>query len=183
MCEDWRQDSQTLRPRGHLLSLDRLDKLVLCGHSYGTFVAWHLAEQLQRCGVDVQGLVDLDPRYFLVRASEVPNVPRLLAQSLARIHFRLPLEQVACLTPLVDRGCMRANFLEATVQLAADWAHACCSYQHLNDTDHFDLKSSHAWDITNLLASRWERARGRHLPSLETKALARGLHVKPKKRG
>ncbi|CAK9105795.1 unnamed protein product [Durusdinium trenchii] len=77
--------------------------LVLCGHSYGTSVAWTMAEGLLRMGLGplVKGLVDLDPRWFLVRAAEVPCVPRALAHSLGRVHFHLPLEQFTFVVPTV----------------------------------------------------------------------------------
>ncbi|CAE6955149.1 unnamed protein product, partial [Symbiodinium sp. CCMP2456] len=117
-------------------------ELILCGHSFGVTVARSVALQLCTCGLDVRGLVAIDPRCLdfasleLLTAESLTSVPRSLAQSLAHPFYRLDTLELEFVAPL---------------GLAASWDYQLSkrSAYHLFDADHFSLGGVQAWDMSD----------------------------------
>ncbi|CAE7854744.1 unnamed protein product, partial [Symbiodinium necroappetens] len=133
-------------------------ELILCGHSYGVTVARSVALQLCTCGLDVRGLVAIDPRCLdfasleLLSAESLTSVPRSLAQSLSFPFYRLDALELEFVAPLGPHKALRARvFVHLARGLAASWAYQLSkrSAYHLLDADHFSVGGVQAWDMSD----------------------------------
>ena len=143
----------------------RCEALVLCSHSFGAAVAWTLAMRLATSGFDIRAVVSMDFRNVRTKSigevHEVPCVPRSLLQSLAAEHVRLALVDVDFVAPLVPRGRLHPRFLRRK-DAVAPWQSSrlsLCWTRQLAETDHFDLPSSHSWDVQRCLQQCCARRR------------------------
>ncbi|CAE7243231.1 unnamed protein product [Symbiodinium sp. KB8] len=145
-------------------------ELILCGHSYGVTVARSVALQLCTCGLDVRGLVAIDPRCLdfasleLLTAESLTSVPRSLAQSLSHPFYRLDALELEFVAPLGPHKALRARvFVHLARGLAASWAYQLSkrSAYHLLDADHFSVGGVQAWDMSNRIKRHLRRCRRR----------------------
>lgn len=119
--------------------------VILCGHSFGALVSQVLAEHLDQLGSPVRGLVALDCRSkdAKQRNLQTSPVPKGLSDFVNQKSFRASRADMCCMAPLVPRGALPSRVFSLNAELT--FVQCPC---HLLDTDHFDIQSSHSWDIT-----------------------------------
>ena len=143
--------------------LEHGQDLILCGQSLGATVAWTLTVRLETCGLNVRAIVSMDCRNDSITSlHRVSVAPRSLLQSIAPQHVRLSLVDVDFVAPLVPRGRLQARFQRKDA--VAPWQASRlspCWTRRLQDTDHFDIASSHSWDIQRFIEQCCIRRRRR----------------------
>ena len=137
--------------------------LVLCSQSFGATVARSLALRLVTCGLEVRAIVSMDCRPVSITSLDVAwCIPRSLLQALAAQHVRLSLVDVDFVAPLVPLGRLQARFQRKDA--LAPWQASQlspCRTRQLADTDHFELPSSHVWDMHRCIQQCCRRMRRR----------------------
>ena len=112
--------------------------------------------------IEVQGIVCMDCRSVGIAVDLAPFIPQGLWQSLVPQHVRLSPVAIDYVAPLVPRGHLSTRLLLKT--RLAPWQDSYvsrrCSWQFA-DTDHYDLPSSHAWDMSRCIQRTTRRTRRR----------------------
>ncbi|CAJ1459982.1 unnamed protein product [Effrenium voratum] len=129
-----------------VLSRTSCSNLILAGHSLGVGVAYCLAEQLQTCGVEVQGILDLDmrsvPRTLLEQQGSA-SLPRALLQALAR-HMHVGTLQLRFEATLAPDLALPQRAFALTAELTGVTRPA---RRTLNDANHYSVGEAFVWDI------------------------------------